>query len=200
MPATAVQTRNFTDPAGYGARLLGFAQFDPALGALGGIRLGLTASVSGSLAVESLEAASFTVGYTSAAFLSVFAPDSTPLAQLVAPAYGAATLVAYDGTVDFAGPSGITLAVTGSASSSTTLPAGGSIANAPFIGTGTVSLPVGDYALNSIAGPANMRVLASAAAAGTATLAYDYTPGLPGGSYQVSLIRTCLPTRAVRWT
>lgn len=179
--ATPLQTRSFSDPAGYGARLLTYDQFDPALGIFAGMRLGVSATVSGRLSVESLEARGSSAAYAPSALVGVFAPDGAVLAYQGASAAGTAALGAFDGVVDFAGASGISVAATGSGSSTTGFTTGGTIDGSAFIGTGTVELAVSDYANNRIDGPANMRVLAEASVGGTVTLAYDYTPRVEGG-------------------
>ena len=176
MPATVVQSQSFTDPAGYGARLLAFDQFDPALGTLAGIRLEISAEVTGNLWVESLEGRAISLTYAPQATVSVFAPTGTKLDELSVTGEDTITLAAFDGTIDFAGRSGTLLTVTASVDGIAGTDPGGTIDTAAFIGTGSVALPVSDFATNRIAGPANMRVRAEAAVGGTVRLSYDTTP------------------------
>ena len=176
MPATVVQNQSFTDPAGYGARLLSFDQFDPAQGTLGGIRLETSAQVTGSLWVENLEGRDVSLTYAPGAHVSVFSPAGALLDEIAVTGEETIALAAFDGILDYAGDSGTFLTLSASVDGIAGTDPGGTIDTAPFIGTGTIALPVGDYATNRIAGPANMRVRAQAAVGGSVRLAYDYTP------------------------
>ena len=176
MPASVVQSQSFTDPAGYGARLLAFDQFDPAQGILAGIRLEISAEVTGNLWVESLEGRAISLTYAPRAIVSVFSPTAVKLDELSVAGEDTITLAAFDGTIDFAGTSGTLLAVTASVDGVASTEPGGTIDTAPFIGIGSIALPVSDFATNRIAGPANMRVRAEAAVGGTVRLSYDVTP------------------------
>lgn len=181
MSTTPNQTRSFADPAGYGARLLGFDPFDPSLGSLNGISLGVAARITGTLAVESLEARAYAVTYEPSALVSVFAPGGGLLMQQAVDARQTVALAAFDGSADFAGQSGAVVAVSGTGGAWTD--AGGTVDPTPSVGT--FALPVGDYATSRITGPANMRVMADAAVGAEVTLAYDYTPAVVGGFYGV---------------
>ncbi len=176
MPTAVVQTQSFTDPAGHGARLLAFDQHDPARGPLAGIRLEISAEVTGKLWVESHEGRAVALTYAPQATVTVFAPAGTRLEELSVAGEDTLALAAFDGTTDFAGPSGTLLVVTASVDGVAGTEPGGTIDTAPFIGTGTVALPVSDHATNRIAGPANLRVRAEATVAGTIRLSYEETP------------------------
>ncbi|MCC6720389.1 MAG: choice-of-anchor E domain-containing protein [Acetobacteraceae bacterium] len=176
MPAMVVQSRAFNDPAGYGARFLTFDQFDPAKGALGGVRVEVSATVNGRLSVENMEGRAVSLTYGANALVSVFAPGGALLDEQAVAGEQTVTLAAFDGGVDFAGASGTLLDVTAAVDGVAGATPGGVVDAAPFLGTGTVALPVGDYATNRIAGPANMRVQAAASVGGEVRLAYDYTP------------------------
>ena len=176
--AMVVQSQSFTDPAGYGARLLAFDQFNPAMGTLAGIRLETSVQLAGSLWVENLEGRAVSLTYAPKAHVSVFSPGGVKLDALSAAGEATITLAAFDGGVDYAGDSGTSLVVSASVDGVAGTAPGGTIEHLPFIGTGSVALPVSDYATNRIAGPANMRVRAAAAVEGTVRLAYDYTPNV----------------------
>jgi len=176
MPSLGVQSRSFSDPAGYGAQLLTFEQFDPALGALGGVRAEISATVSGSVLVENLEGRAVSLTYGAQAWVDVFAPGAARLTSETVAGEQTVTLPAYDGTVDFSGASGTRLAVVAAVDGVSAAEASGTVDEAPFVGTGSVALTVTDFARNRIAGPANMRVQAEAAVGGVVRLAYDYTP------------------------
>ena len=179
IPAMVAQIRSFSDPAGYGARLLTFAQFDPAQGAIGGVRLETSAEVTGNLWVENLEGRDIALTDTPRAHVTVFSPNGDRLDELSVQGEETITLAGFDGIVDYAGESGINLTVTGSVDGISGTDPGGTIDTAPFIGTGTVALPVSDFATNRIAGPANMRVRTEASVGASVRLTYDYTPA-PG--------------------
>jgi hypothetical protein len=184
MASTPAQSRSFTNPAGYGGRYLLFNQFDSSLGLLEGLQLSVTASVSGSLQVENLEAGASPVMYETRVQVNAFAPDGTLLGGSFATAISSGTLGGFDGTADFSGVSGAALsgANSGTAVRSVALGAAGS--GVPYVGTGLFALPVGDYASNRIDGSANMRVLAEASSSGEVSLGYDYVPsGGGGGSF-----------------
>jgi hypothetical protein len=186
MASTLAQSRSFTNPAGYGGRYLLFNQFDPALGILDGVQLGVTASVSGSLQVENLEAGARPVMYETRVQVNVFTPDGTLLGGHYASGISSATLGVFDGTADFSGASAAAL---NGSYGGTALPLRVAAYGAPYLGTGIVALPVGDQAFNRIDGSANMRVLAEASSSGEVSLGYDYVPRVIDtffGSYSVS--------------
>ena len=178
MALAPVQTLSFSEPSGRGTQLLAFEQFDPALGALGGVRTEISAQVDGLLLVENLEGRAVSLGYVASGkvALSVGAEALTSEAveaeQIVA-------LAAFDGSVDYSGASGMFIPVSARVDGVAPEEATGTVSTAPFLGTGTVELAVASLAANRIAGPANMRVQAAASLGGEVRLAYDYTPG-PG--------------------
>ena len=180
MASTPAQSRSFTNPAGYGGRYLLFNQFDPALGVLEGLQMGVTASVSGSLQVENLEAGASQVMYETRVQVNAFAPDGTLLGGSFASAISSGTLGAFDGTADFSGASAALLSGTNSGTAAWSIALGAAANGGPYAGTGLFALPVGDYASNRIDGSANMRVLAEASSSGEVSLGYDYVPN--GGS------------------
>lgn len=207
MASTPAQSRSFTNPAGYGGRYLLFNQFDPSLGLLEGLQLGVTASVSGSLQVENLEAGASPVMYETRVQVNVFAPDGTLLGGNYASAIRSGTLGAFDGAADFSGASASVLSGSNSGSTMSSV-ALGAADRAPYVGTGLVALPVGDYASNRIDGSANMRVQAEASSSGEVSLGYDYVPSGGGGSsgvvinvinpsfeFRVPVVTATLPTQ-----
>jgi hypothetical protein len=88
-----------------------------------------------------------------------------------------ANLAASDGKVDFAGPSGGTASVTGSASATTSgtfTPTDAAL----FIGKSTVALPVTAQVRATASGPANLVARFQAQVSASATLTYDFVaPG-----------------------
>jgi len=174
---TLTQTRSFSDPLGYGARLVSFDRFNPALGTLDEVRLGVSAGIGGSVQVESLEAAPATVTTSYSSQVSVFGPTGQILAQNVAATSQTMALAGFDGTADFAGESGAAAAVPTAMFPPTTLSVVTGAAD--FTGEGTVDLAVSDVVRSRVDGPANMRVLTEGSASGEVSLEYDYTPPLP---------------------
>jgi len=153
-----------------------FAQFDPAQGSLLGIDVGLTADITGNVAIESLEAAPSTV--------SVALPGSViavGLNQLLAGVTlmptASASLAAYDGSTDFAGTSGTDLAG---------LVNTGSVETVFQAGTGTVAMTLSAHVALHVDGPANMLIDSHASAGATATL--QYVAGATVGSTSAGLI------------
>ena len=98
------------------------------------------------------------------------------------PEVGAAvTLAPYDGSVNFAGPSGTVIAGLQNAATNfstyTVSPDPG-----PFTGTGTVPLVVEAQASVTESGPANLEMLSNTSAGAVVTLQYDYDTGDSSGS------------------
>lgn len=182
MASTPGQTRSFTNPAGYGGRYLLFDQFDPALGFLTGLQVGLTATVFGTLRVENLEAAARAVAYEARVQVNVFAPDGTLLVGRFIYGISSATLGGFDGTADFSGDSGGVLGGSYTGSAATQVALGEAAEGTAYSGTDGLALAVGDYASNRIDGSANMRVLAEASTGGEVSLGYDYVPIGGGGN------------------
>ena len=182
MASTLTQSRSFSNPAGYGGRYLLFNQFDPFLGVLEGVQLGVTASVSGTLQVENLEAGASPLMYETRVQVNVFAPDGTLLGGNYASAISSGTLGVFDGTADFSGTSAAALSGSNSGTVARSIALGAAANGVPYVGTGLFALPVGDYASNRIDGSANMRVLAEASSSGEVSFGYDYVPS-GGGSF-----------------
>jgi hypothetical protein len=164
IPATAT---DWSLPASVG-------RFDRSLGTLASIGFGLTGTLRGTIGVESLDMLPSAVNAGITSTISLFGPGGSPAILSVAPVVGAgAVLAPFDGRIDFTGASGRTfsgLAATQSAHTTYAAGAAGSLlALAPFIGTGTVTLPVTTAATASLAGPlglaARMRAAAGAAVA-----------------------------------
>lgn len=178
MALAPVQTLSFIAPAGRGTQLLEFEQFDPALGALGGVRTEISAQVDGLLLVENMEGRAVSLGYVASGKVSL-SVGAEALTSEAVEAEQIVTLAAFDGGVDYSGASGMFIPVSARVDGVAPAEATGTVSTAPFIGTGTVGLTVASQAANRIAGPANMRVQAAASLGGEVRLAYDYTPG-PG--------------------
>src|SRR5271166_1967339 len=163
------------------SQTLAFSQFDPSLGTLQSIGVGVTADVAGSISVESLEAAPSAVSASLNSSVAVNSPTDVPLASVAASARNSANLAAYDGSADYAGPSGTVFALTGTASTSATWQQGGTSLG-DFVGTGSVPLAVNDTTRLDVSGPANLQLSAHASGGAVVALQYGYAPSSGSGS------------------
>jgi hypothetical protein len=145
------------------------------------VDVGLTVDLTGSVSVESLEAAPATISVVQTGNVSVASPTGSSLVAAAPEASVSAGFAAYDGVTDYAGASGTTFALanatTADATSST-----GTMDLGPFLGTGTVALPVAATAALHVTGPANLQLLAHASAGAMVDLQYDYSGS--GGANQ----------------
>ena len=160
-------------------------QFDPSLGNLQSISFGLSGTVEGSIGVESLDpvASSAYGGISSTIALS--APGAGQVLSVTPYVSASADLAAFDGKIDFAGPSGHTfsgLSNTQSASTTYTVGAPGpQLPTAPFIGTGKVALPVTASTNTSVWGPLDLAARTQAAAGAAVTVKYGVGAAAPPG-------------------
>lgn len=182
-PAYAAGTRSFTatipaqrvDWSGE----LRLPRFDPALGELDRVELHVEVVSDAELAVENLGGEPVALDTTLGGAVHVYAPavlDAVGLdAELAAEQTRPVALGAHDGTVDHAGPSGVT--VTGA--TSTQAYDGVAIDStrfAPFVGDGDVVLPTTARSSTFVAGASGdeLSLHSSAIVSVTATIAYHY--------------------------
>ncbi len=173
------QQQAIPDSASDWSQTITFNQFDPSLGALQAIEVGLTADVAGAVAIESLEAAPASVSVALSGLLTVKDPAGTALVSAAPDPSAAAHLGAYDGSADFAGASGIIFNGLSAAVSSGAVLSPSASGMQDFVGTGTVALPVTATTRLHVSGPANLQVASRADAGATVSLGYDY--GSSGG-------------------
>jgi hypothetical protein len=180
---TILQQQSIADTPTDWQQVLPFEQFDPSLGTLDSINIGVTADIAGSVSVESLEAAASTVDIGQFGNLSVNGPTGINLVSDPVDFSGAWALGAYDGTTDYGGTSGTVVAVANTGTANVTLSS--STADlGPFVGTGSVTLSAYANVALSITGPANMQIDSQASVGGTVDLQYNYastTTAGPGG-------------------
>jgi hypothetical protein len=119
-----------------------FQQFDPSQGTLISAGLSLTGTVAGIAAVENLGVAAATVPISTAGTI-VLNAGTVDVDSAAVVASGSVTLGAYDGSLDFQGPSGKIAVFTNS--SPGTL-AGNSGSLSAFVGTGTIGYTATSYA------------------------------------------------------
>ena len=162
-------------------------QFDPAQGSLHEIGFGLTGTLTGTIGVESLEPLPGAVSAGISSTISLFAPGGNGPVLSVTPGISVgASLPGFDGKIDFAGASGRTFSgLSATQSAQTTYTAGMpglQIPTAPFIGAGTVALPVTASASASLAGPLNLAARTQAAAGADVSVQYNAAASQPAAT------------------
>ena len=107
---TSLQVRTIADLLADWTQSFSFFQFDPSLGTLQGIHIGLTGDVAASAAIENLGSAPATVTVSMPGTINLIGPDNVIITQVQPTASASTTsLAAFDGTKDFSGASGTTL-------------------------------------------------------------------------------------------
>ena len=115
-------------------------QFDPTLGILTSVEITLTGEVSGTVGVENEELNPITVLVQEQGTQRITLPDSTSLVAGGIVISQSVTLGTTDGVIDFGGTSGATFLVSAFIANRQNFVAPATIA--PFVGLGTVTLPV----------------------------------------------------------
>lgn len=153
-----------------------FGQFDPSLGTLTSVDVGLAADAIGNVSVVDLGPLPATVTAAVSSDVSVQSPGGYSLVAVAARASNSGSVVANDGTVSLA------LAGTGAADSGPL--SGVDLGN--FVGTGAVPLLVADVTSLHVTGPANMLVSTGVSSGAVASLQYGYDPPSSGGGSNYS--------------
>lgn len=154
-------TTNWTD-------LLTLSKFNPTLGSLTSVRFLYSTEVNTTARIESLDAAPATVTINTSASVSFGGPINVML-----PASGSANrdVLAFDGSIDFAGPSGFTFPdIVGASSDVLVLTSG----LAAFIGTDSFDIDVAATGLSSATGAGNLISQIATRAAAAITVEYTY--------------------------
>lgn len=180
--ATSQQQQSTGDKTTDWSTTLNFNQFDPSLGLLQSINIGLVGDISAWIDLQNLEAgpAAFSVSFPG--LINVIGPDNTLLTAVAPDPSASGTLAANAGT--------ILSGLTDTASSQTTL-AAGTLGTSGFVGAGTVALPVTAAASLLATGPANLDLLSHASAGASVALDYNYqsdTAAAGGSSGSVTLV------------
>jgi hypothetical protein len=183
--ALGEQLETISTAAGWSA-LLPFAQFPTASGALSSVGLSLTSTVTSIASIENLGATSATVQIDLPGTVTVM-QSGTTLAADYADNHAIKTLGSFDGTINFAGTSGLTTRMV----TTQTAAATATVATAGFSGSGTVGL-TGSYAVGTVNEVAMGNIFsvtqgeASAvvglqynAQSATGTTVTDFSPGNP---------------------
>lgn len=161
-------------------------QFDPLLGSLQDIGFGLTGILHGTIGVENLEPTASTIYGSVASTVTLSAPGAGRVLSVSPSAVASAALAASDGKIDFAGTSGRSFSVSSTRSAATSYAAGAGgpqLPVAPFVGTGTVALPVTASATSGISGPLDLAARTRAAAGAKVTVTYGLGPPPTTGGY-----------------
>ena len=191
--ATPLQQWAISDAVAGWSQNVTFAQFDPTLGTLLDVRVGLTGDVSGSVSVESLEQVASWLTASLPGRITVTGPGGGVITSVAPAIFVSDSLGAFDGTTDYAGPSGAILGGLSDQQSAVAAYRPDATELAQFVGGGSVTLSVGSWAGLNAAGPANLQMLASTDVGATITLQYDYlAPGdsIPGGGGGGGVITT----------
>jgi hypothetical protein len=152
-------------------------QFNPALGTLLSVNLTVTGDINAGLAVENLGSTPSSIGLTETADITLTLPSGLGIATAAPSIQSSTDLAAFDGSIDFAGPSGENLTgLTGT--ESTTASEYGNLS--AFIGTGTIALPISATSPSILTGPADLASELLTEAGATVTISYTYA--VPDGS------------------
>jgi len=166
---------------------VGIQQFNPALGTLNSIQFIVAGHVAGDIKLESLDTSASIVTAHLKAAVKVSDP-STSFFVVASPSHDETNIhfTAWDGNTDHGGTSGVSfLGVSGDMTQSGTLT--NSSLFLPFIGPGSVLLPVMATGQSSATGSGNLDTIFSARAAADVTVIYDFTTnGTPLPSTAVS--------------
>ena len=184
---TVLQQQTIAETPSNWSQTVTFAPFDPSLGTLNDVQIGVTAEVNGTVSLEDLGPTSGTDYVSLPGTVSVFGPDDTPITSVTATASGSASLGAFDGADNYLGNSGTTLAGLSGTQSFLDLYQGTTSQMALFSGSNPVPLTVDASVLFDEMGASNLQTLSHASAGAVVTLQYDYTPpvrvGVSDGFY-----------------
>ncbi|MEZ4707421.1 MAG: choice-of-anchor E domain-containing protein [Caldilineaceae bacterium] len=149
-------------------------QFDPSLGTLLGVEVIGSVLISNTTSLESLDAASAVITGTmggSGILTDTFGNQATAAVSEIAGVYNAA---AFDGSMDFAGSSGVVFPSVQAGSVASYVLTGPQML--PYIGTGTIAFSMKGTGNTFGAGAANLLIYGRTDAAGTVSVKYCYEP------------------------
>ena len=161
---------------------LSFTKFDPTLGTLLDVRVGITGTVTGTASIENLGATAAEVLIQLPGAIDVLGPANAALASARMTPAAAVTLAAYDGTSDFAGASGTIVSGISNTATVVSLYSPGTAGLAPFVGTGMLDLTAASSASVTETAYGNVLSLTQAQAGATITMQYDYLAAPSGSS------------------
>lgn len=154
-----------------------FPRFDPAVGILTGVEFVLNGRLRGSAQIESLEAEAIEVTISMSANIVLQRPNGSPIVESIPASSVTESVSAFDGTVDFDGPSGrvfpsligIHLVESGVFSEPDDL--------ALFVGEGSIVLPVSANGRASGEGGGNLALGYTTEASAFVTVTYFFEQG-----------------------
>ncbi len=164
------KTTNFTDT-------LNISKFDPALGQLTQVSFSIGGGISGTIKLESLDAAPAVLTSILSATITLERPDGSPLSFTTPTANFTDNVLNFDGAIDFGGTSGVTHAdvtANGSNSSSSSTAADLALFTGASGAPGTIGLLVNTAATSKGAGAGNLVTQFSTAARADVTITYNY--------------------------
>jgi hypothetical protein len=179
---TILQQQTIAETPSNWSQTVTFAPFDPRLGTLTDVKIGITAEVTGTISLENLGPTSGTDYVSLPGTVSVFGPDDTQIASVTATANGSASLGAFDGADNYLGNSGTTLPDLSGTQSFLDIYQSTTSELALFSGNNPVPLTVDASVLFEEVGTSNLQTLSHASAGAVISLQYDYIPTPPGAS------------------
>jgi len=157
------------------AHTMTFPKFDPSLGLLTGIEFSLLGRLQGAASVESLDAKPVTVTVGMAATAQLQRPDGSQLLLAKPFVTTNRAMAAFDGTIDYAGPSGAVIdpliGLDAAESNLLTTPSDLTF----FMGPGTIDLPVRTSGAAQGQGSGNLALSYTTLAEAQTTVTYHYT-------------------------
>lgn len=180
-----VKTVTFADSKANTIRSQTLPQFDPSLGNLQSIEIRVDGKIISDIKIENLDDETSQVGGSVAGTVVLNGPGFNLNVNIAGNAVIAQSLAAYDGTTDYAGPSGVSLG-TKTATGSNTQTLTGTAMNA-FIGTGTVNLSFLAQATTQASGGGNLFANIANQGGGQVTVTYRYlkNTNLQSGNYVI---------------
>jgi collagen type I alpha len=198
---TVVQTQTIADTTTDWTLPSTFAQFDPSLGTLVDVRIGITGDVDATASIANVGAAATPVELSIPVGFAVFSPDGADQGSVTVDPTTTVNLGAYDGSTDYTGSSG-TIVSGITASNNAVFVDSGDLGS--FVGTGTVDLTTQTVGNATETGDGNLMTTLATKAGAVVSVQYDYiatgTPsggGVVSGSGFESVIATLPPVEQV---
>ena len=169
-----LQTQTVADSAPGWSVPLSFNQFDPSLGTLSDIDVGIVGDVTGTAAIQNLGATAASLQIDLPATIDVAAADGTWLASVSPEASTTLNLEAYDGTTDFTGTSGTVVPGFSSVATAAAdyIPSPGT--GAAVVGTGSIDLTASSQVSSRLHADGNLLSLTRGDAGATVSVQYNY--------------------------
>ena len=171
---TTPQTLRFADRTSGWTDVVAAQRFDPTLGQLLDVNVTLVSDIQSNVAVENTDQAAGTISTAQTITVTLRVPGSDGTLSADASQSAWFNLAPYDGSLDFAGPSGgIDPNLTASSGERSGTFSGDLAA---FVGDGTVDLPIASSSTATVNGPGNMQLGMLTQAGAVVTVSYTYQP------------------------